>query len=180
MKYSQKDWSIVDLLSHSRHDWMNKLQLIKGNLSLNKYERVHKIMEEIVIEAQHESMLSHLNMPEFSCLLMTFNWQPHNFSLEYEVIGKTLDLSDYDQTVTAWCLSFLMTLNDSVEKGAENHLILSIGTSNEKDQIRLFFDFNGTITDKKSLEGFFVETKSAEVSNPLIHDQELSAMVHFK
>ena len=25
---------LIHLLSHSRHDWMNKLQLIKGNLTL--------------------------------------------------------------------------------------------------------------------------------------------------
>lgn len=31
---------LIHLLGHSRHDWMNKLQLIKGNLSLQKYDRV--------------------------------------------------------------------------------------------------------------------------------------------
>ncbi len=45
MKNNLNEWNIVDLLSHSRHDWMNKLQLIKGNLSLQKYERVNDIIE---------------------------------------------------------------------------------------------------------------------------------------
>lgn len=39
MADQRERWSIVDALSHSRHDWMNKLQLIKGHLSLKKYDR---------------------------------------------------------------------------------------------------------------------------------------------
>lgn len=54
---------LIHLLSHSRHDWMNKLQLIKGNLTLKKYDRVFEIIDEVVIEAQHESKLSNLRIP---------------------------------------------------------------------------------------------------------------------
>ncbi|BBP91222.1 hypothetical protein BsIDN1_48400 [Bacillus safensis] len=60
---------LIDLLSRSRHDWMNKLQLIKGNLTLEKYDRVFEIIEEMVIEAQHESKLSNLKNSPIGLLL---------------------------------------------------------------------------------------------------------------
>ncbi len=64
----EKKWSTVDVLRHARHDWLNKLQLIKGNLDLNKPERVKQIIEEIVHEAQAEAKLSNLKIPLFASL----------------------------------------------------------------------------------------------------------------
>ncbi|MGM2794016.1 Spo0B domain-containing protein, partial [Bacillus cereus group sp. BC91] len=66
---------LIYLLSRSRHDWMNKLQLIKGNLTLEKYDRVFEIIEEMVIEAQHESKLSNLKIPQLAYYFLTFNWE---------------------------------------------------------------------------------------------------------
>ena len=38
----KKEWNTVDVLRQVRHDWLNKLQLIKGNLDLNKMERYER------------------------------------------------------------------------------------------------------------------------------------------
>ena len=65
----EKEWDIVEVLRHSRHDWLNKLQLIKGNLDLNRIDRAKAIIDEIVIEVQHESKLSNLHIPLFASLL---------------------------------------------------------------------------------------------------------------
>ncbi|MCD8502937.1 MAG: Spo0B domain-containing protein [Bacillaceae bacterium] len=33
----KKDWDdVLSVLKHSRHDWLNMVQLIKGNLALKK------------------------------------------------------------------------------------------------------------------------------------------------
>ena len=62
-------------LMYFRHDWMNKLQLIKGNLSLQKYDRVVEIIDEMVIDAKHESKLSNLKTPHLAFDFLTFNWK---------------------------------------------------------------------------------------------------------
>ena len=46
----EKEWNTVEVLRHARHDWLNKLQLIKGNLDLNELDRAKEIINEIVIE----------------------------------------------------------------------------------------------------------------------------------
>ncbi|WP_312471145.1 Spo0B domain-containing protein, partial [Neobacillus sp.] len=43
-----KEWDIVEVLRHSRHDWLNRLQLIKGNLDLNRIDRAKAVIDEIV------------------------------------------------------------------------------------------------------------------------------------
>ncbi|MRX56924.1 sporulation protein [Bacillus sp. HMSC76G11] len=164
MKKTNEEWNIVDVLSHSRHDWMNKLQLIKGNLSLNRHDRVQQIIEEIVIEAQSESKLCNLKMLSFASLLMTFNWKRHHYSLEYEVLGSINDLSEYDVKVAAWCEQFFQVLDNSVDKSNENHLSITIETEANQGQVRFFFDFNGIITETALLLNWLKSNEENQVS----------------
>ncbi|UAL51178.1 sporulation initiation phosphotransferase B [Bacillus sp. CMF21] len=164
MKKTNEEWNIVDVLSHSRHDWMNKLQLIKGNLSLNRHDRVQQIIEEIVIETQSESKLCNLKMLSFASLLMTFNWKRHHYSLEYEVLGAISDLSEYDLKVTEWCKQFFQILDDSVDRCTENHLSITIETEANQGQVRFFFDFNGIITEKALLLNWLKSNEKNQVS----------------
>ena len=84
----KKEWNTVEVLRHARHDWLNKMQLIKGNLDLNKLDRVREIINEIVVEAQNESKLSNLNIPQFSSLLLTSRWENYSFEFEFQVIDE--------------------------------------------------------------------------------------------
>jgi stage 0 sporulation protein B (sporulation initiation phosphotransferase) len=148
----KNEWSTIDILRHARHDWLNKLQLIKGNIDLNKPERVKEIIQEIVVEAQQEANLSNLKMPEFAALLLTYNWESHSFQLEFEVLNeiKCLDLND--QLLTDWTSSFFACLHIAVEAYGDNHLSVSIET--QENGVRFFFDFSGIIKDKERLEKF--------------------------
>ena len=166
MKNKPNEWNIIDILGHSRHDWMNKLQLVKGNLSLQKYDRVNEIIEEIIIEAQQESKLSNLKMPSFASYLMTFNWSNHHFGLEYEVLGNVQSLEAYDTPVTNWSKSFLDILDSAVEFGSENHLNITIDVSIE-GEVRFFFDFNGIIKDKDQLIDWL---KAVNHSQMIVHE----------
>jgi stage 0 sporulation protein B (sporulation initiation phosphotransferase) len=76
----KKEWNIIEVLRHSRHDWLNKLQLIKGNLDLNRIDRAKAIIDEIVIETQHETKLSNLHIPLFASLLIRANWESNIFT----------------------------------------------------------------------------------------------------
>jgi stage 0 sporulation protein B (sporulation initiation phosphotransferase) len=173
----KKQWNIVEVLRQSRHDWLNKIQLIKGNLALNKLERVKEIIEEIVIETQHEAKLTNLNALEFAELLMTYNWQAQHFRLEYEVLGDVCDLSAYDEELVNWCRQFFYVLKEHADGNGENHLSISIQI---EENVRFFFDYSGTITNTNSLKEWisshmagtavFVETFE-------VHNEEMTVVL---
>ncbi|PLR75237.1 sporulation protein [Bacillus sp. V3-13] len=172
----RKDWNTVEVLRHARHDWLNKLQLIKGNIALNKMERAKEIIDEIVVEAQNEAKLSNLKMPELASLLLTYNWENHSFQLEYEVVNEQEPSPGNDGLISSWTRSFFSCLNASIEVFRENHLSVTIEPG--KKGIRFFFDFSGIITNKQQLE-CFLEANEQAVSLKIqeFSEQELALEV---
>ncbi|WP_160721957.1 Spo0B C-terminal domain-containing protein [Bacillus sp. USDA818B3_A] len=153
----EKEWDIVEVLRHSRHDWLNKLQLIKGNLDLNRIDRVKQVIDEIVIEAQHETKLSNLHMPLFAALLLKSNWENPSFKLEYEVLFDSESSKINDLAVTNWTNNFFWSLNQAIEPFQENNLSITIEP--QSDGIRFFFDFSGIISNRELIENFLSEKK---------------------
>lgn len=154
--------TVVEMLRHARHDWMNQLQLIKGNLELNNVERAKEIIDDIIFLARQEAKLSNLKLPNLATLLITFNWEPHHFQLEYEIadINNSLENKLNDQCLTEWVRSFLHTLDHVVDPAYENHLTLSVET--EEEQAKLIFDFFGKIIKGEDLAQFFQDIKNKE------------------
>jgi stage 0 sporulation protein B (sporulation initiation phosphotransferase) len=147
-----KEWDIVEVLRHSRHDWLNRLQLIKGNLDLNRIDRAKAYINEIVIETQHESRLSNLHLPIFSSLLFKSNWENHLFQLEYEVLNDLEAVEINDEILFNWTNSFFICLDQAIEAFQENHLSITIQP--QSDGVRFFFDFSGIIIKKELIEQF--------------------------
>jgi stage 0 sporulation protein B (sporulation initiation phosphotransferase) len=147
-----KEWDIVEVLRHARHDWLNKLQLIKGNLDLNRIDRAKQVIDEIVIETQHETKLSNLNMPSFAALLLKSNWENHTFRLEYEVLLDAEPIKINDDVMTNWTSSFFVCLNEAIEAFQDNNLSITIEP--QSDGIRFFFDFSGIIVKRELIETF--------------------------
>lgn len=142
-----ENWTVVDVLRHARHDWMNRLQLIKGNIALNKIDSVERILEEMILEAQQESRLSNLKLPHFAEILLTFNWNPHPYHMEYEILNESGGLTVDDQWLSTWIQSFFHILDSAVEPYQENYL--SITFERFQGKTRFVFDFNGTIKEQK-------------------------------
>jgi len=177
----KKEWSIVDVLRHSRHDWLNKIQLIKGNVALHKYDRVKEIIDEIVMETQNESKLTNLHLDKLSTYLMTFNWEKHPFMLEYEVIGEAGDLSSYDVALLCWCESLFNLLDATVDLLGENQLSITIEILRE--EVRFFFDFRGIIKDREILLNWFEEKQQESIiqlTEYAIHNEEITASINVK
>lgn len=122
----EKRWTVVEVMRHARHDWLNKIQLIKGHLALNKVERVQEIINGIIGEAQQETRLTNLKAERFAELMMTYNWEPHPIFLEYEIVGGEADLSPYDEQLSEWCRRFFRLLEAQADEQAENHLCVTI------------------------------------------------------
>jgi stage 0 sporulation protein B (sporulation initiation phosphotransferase) len=145
-----ENWGILDALRHARHDWMNDLQLIKGNLELNRIERAKQVIDTMVITAQNESKLSNLKLPSLAEWILTYNWSTHLVKLEFEVgqTGFTDRLND--QKLVFLCKEMLELLESNVETNAENQLSLIINLSEEHP--RFIFDFTGILKETNVLE----------------------------
>ncbi|CAH2716248.1 Sporulation initiation phosphotransferase B [Neobacillus rhizosphaerae] len=150
-----KEWDIVEVLRHSRHDWLNRLQLIKGNLDLNRIDRAKAVIDEIVIEAQHETRLTNLHIPLFASLVLKSNWENPFFKLEYEVLLDSDSIKIDDLVLTVWAKSFFSCLNRAIEVFQENHLSITIEPQSEG--VRFFFDFSGIIKHKELLDEFLTD-----------------------
>lgn len=163
-----KDWTTVELLSHSRHDWLNKVQLIKGNLALHKYDRVNEIIQEIVIEAQNESRLSQLHTPQLAALLLTCNWNNFSFQVDYEVLEASTNHQYIinDLIASNWTTSFFECLQQTVQEFAENHLSITI--ERQQKASCFFFDFRGIIKNRMHLEEF-LESKETLIE-VIVHE----------
>lgn len=148
----KKEWDTIEVLRHARHDWMNQLQLIKGNLSLNKVDRAKEIIEEIILEARQDAKLSNLQLPQFASTLLTCNWENHFFQLEFEVMDSHNFHRLDDQLLTGWTERLFEALDASIERYQENHLSVTIDP--QEKGIEFFFDFSGIIIDKNRLESF--------------------------
>lgn len=158
----RKEWNTVDVLRHARHDWLNKIQLIKGNLDLKKYDRVKEIIDEIVNEAQSEAKLSNLKIPRFTALILTANWQTFAFEVEFEVFNEVAATSIDDLLLADWTDSFFTSLHTSLESFNDNHLSVTVET--EQNGTRFFFDFRGIIRDKEALQQFFDDNPFSEMT----------------
>jgi stage 0 sporulation protein B (sporulation initiation phosphotransferase) len=168
---------MIEVLRHSRHDWLNKLQLIKGNIDLNRIDRVKAIIDEIVIEAQHETKLSNLHIPLFASLLIRTNWESNIFTLEYEVLQESGLLYINELELTQWTETFFACLNESITALDENHLAISIDC--EENGARFFFDFSGIIKKKARIEKFLSECspKDLELTVKEFSEHELAIEV---
>ncbi|MBB5324557.1 stage 0 sporulation protein B (sporulation initiation phosphotransferase) [Anoxybacillus tepidamans] len=175
----EKRWSVLEVLRHSRHDWLNKIQLIKGNLALNKVERVNEIIEEIVRDMQHESKLTNLKADRFAELLLTYNWKARNVTVSYEVLGDGGDLSAHDEELTKWCCALFNMLEQQADMNRENHLDVSIETAD--GEVRLFFDYCGTIKDANELAAWLERHQpesSIRFDHFSIHNDEMTVLIN--
>lgn len=144
-----KNKEFIELIRHYRHDWLNVLQLIKGNIALNKMNRVEEIISDIVVHTENESKLSNLLIPNVAYEFITFNWRNHFFHLDYEIIGDVMDLSMYEEELHDWCKHFLQLLNVSCLAYNDNSLHITFRLLN--DDYRIIFDFVGKIEKDEEL-----------------------------
>lgn len=153
----EKDWNIVHILSCARHDWLNQIQLIKGNMALDRFDRVKEIIDEIIAEAGHASRLTNTKLNSFAEYVMTYNWRNTPIQLEIEVLGDVKDLSSYDAALLTWTQELIHMLETNVDGMSTQHVSVSLFI--ESDSIRFFFDFSGILTTSQSIENWLEENQ---------------------
>ncbi|PLT32410.1 Spo0B domain-containing protein [Bacillus sp. V5-8f] len=163
-----KDWKTVEVLQHSRHDWLNRLQLIKANIDLNRIDHVKAIIEDIIIETQNESKLSNLNMPEFVETLLTANWRSFLFRVEFEVISLKPDCGPLDDFMASWIENLFDCLSQTLGGYGENVLFVAID-ENKQQNLRLSFELQGTIENESTLFDFLHESHEKTISTEVTY-----------
>lgn len=169
-----REWDIVSLLRHARHDWLNQIQLIKGNLSLNHIDRANEIIDELIIEARHEAKLSNLHIPKLAEFLLTFNWSRHMYRLETEVIGDEANLSSFEEALSDFTKSYMHLLDKWISLPNDDHLIVTFQLY--EDQFKVVFDFSGEIDDVKAVQDWlnhFQLHKSLSIFESYISKEEI-------
>ncbi|HEY9577618.1 MAG TPA: Spo0B C-terminal domain-containing protein [Pseudobacillus sp.] len=170
------NWTIIRALQHARHDWMNHIQLIKGYIALGKTEEAERVIEQVVMQAKQEAHLCNLSLPEFSKMLITFNWEVHAFQLEYEVLDTNIRIGEDDHYLASWMSSLFCLIENNIETYAANHLYLSMEEAEEG--IRFFFEFSGIITNTEALTKDLKEILNAPgVKQFKIHSHSAEAML---
>lgn len=151
------EWEPLELLRHSRHDWLNDIQIIKANLAMNRVERAKEAIETVTARAHSESKLTNLRMPGVAEMLLTFNWKAHFYHLQVEVIGKVKDLSHCERELSPFLEKLLENVDQDVDRLEENQLLLTF-LLNEEGQF-LTVDFSGRLVKAKFLdEGWIHKT----------------------
>ncbi|MFZ4451876.1 Spo0B C-terminal domain-containing protein [Salibacterium aidingense] len=166
----------LDILRHSRHDWMNVVQIIKGNLSLNRLDRVEEILDETIRKAEHESRLIHLNIPRTALLILTFNWESHWLYLDIEVTDQQ-DCSLYENTWYEIISTFTRELDRAVKPGAENYLLITIHPGEDP---YLEFDFQGEFRPAEGLKHWlsvYSDSDSCSLQDIVWNEKELLFVV---
>jgi len=166
----KKQWNVTDLLRNTRHDWLNTIQLIKGNIELNRLDRVEEIIEKVIQQTRNEAKLSNLCIPALTEELLTFNWNNHSFALETEVIGDQADLSTYQEELTNWTKAFLVHLDKYCSWTVDNHLLVTMQLLEEK---RVIFDFHGQLRNISVLQEW-INTNGGIMETTKLIEYEIS------
>ncbi|WP_409289510.1 Spo0B C-terminal domain-containing protein [Peribacillus sp. SCS-37] len=153
----EKEWNVSEVMRHARHDWLNRIMLIKGNLDLNKIDGAKSVIDQIISESQNEAMLGNLHMPLFSELMLTGNWNSHPFKLEYEVLEADGPCPDLDGPAAAWTREFFRELKSDLEPFSENNLTVSIYKADKN--IRFLYEVQGNITSVEKMGKFIERTR---------------------
>ncbi|WP_165763717.1 Spo0B C-terminal domain-containing protein [Halalkalibacter urbisdiaboli] len=143
---NQKD--ILEALRHTRHDWLNVMQLIKGNLALKRYDRIETIIETVTQKSINESKLSSMEAPAVAVYLLTYNWNCHALNLDIDIIGEVKSFASHEPQLLHLCESIIKQLTASSSKDFENTLLL---TFLFKDNVcEITFDYHGKLLMKES------------------------------
>jgi len=164
---------LLEYLRHHRHDWLNVIQILKGQLSLGKIEDAQKYLDQQIIKAHYESKITALGHAGLAFELITYNWKQNVLLLEVEIEdideGRDQDLTNrYPILING--LPFILTqLQGFCEKYEENHLLLVLQVYPE--QLLMIIEMEGTFKQyeqERALEGIEAWIKAEQGSLSII------------
>lgn len=161
----------IGLLRHTRHDWLNRIQIIKGNLELGKPDRALEIIGQIIEESINETQLSNLNLPLFSEFLLTYNWNNQPLIIKFEVKGTPKQVVVDDEYLYKKTNEIVELLLSTLDMSEENVLMITIDL---EEETRFYYDFRGKLKDIDLVSKYFNECVEPSFQNVYFDEEELS------
>jgi stage 0 sporulation protein B (sporulation initiation phosphotransferase) len=172
-------WTPVELLRHARHDWLNQVQLIKANLSMNRPERVKEIIDEIIEASREEARLSNLKTPKFAEFLLLFNWNNNSLRIKYSVESEQADLSEMDDALFQAASFIAEAIVPHLSGYDEPVLAISLNPA----AMQAAFLFHGGLSRQDALRekvnDYFLAHKSMKVIETYTMEKEFYTCISF-
>lgn len=146
---------LICILGSIRHDWLNVLQLIKGNLAIGNQERAEAVLEEAVEQTTNESRLCNMGMPKTALVLLEQKWHQSAYEIAYEVDGPLLNLAKYDNAFSTCFARFFSLLSEWPQLDGPSSVFVTYTFFDQNCLIEL--DYQGHIYRNDSISNCFSE-----------------------
>jgi stage 0 sporulation protein B (sporulation initiation phosphotransferase) len=150
-----KERTILEILSQNRHDWLNQIQLIKGYLELERPERALYVIEDIIVQTHQESLLSRLDLPEFSEWLLTHSWNQPLLQIEFEILMEDEGQPCPDKAITSFFTQLSSKLEYRLDPKLEQQLFIQICPS--KHELCFNCEFQGRMVNESNWKKVWLE-----------------------
>ncbi|MFC0561815.1 Spo0B C-terminal domain-containing protein [Halalkalibacter alkalisediminis] len=149
---------VLKALRQTRHDWLNVMQLIKGNLALKRYDRIEEIIEQVTQQSICESKISEIQATSVVYFLLTYNWFSSKMKLEIDVAGEVFSLEKNEVHLLRLCEEITEKLTNECTIDTENNLLITFLFTEHKCE--LTFDFQGKLQKKEDWPSFLKKWES--------------------
>lgn len=137
--------TVLRLLTHYRHDWMNELQVLFGYTRLKKYDILPDYMDKIRMSALQDSLICKLGNPALAVYLMEKRVSGGTCRVEVELDTELdlqkLDMSEKDVYRLIEGISERLIRHAAASQGEPP--VLSLGFDEEEAEILVDFVFQG-------------------------------------
>ncbi|MDF2607659.1 MAG: hypothetical protein K0S34_1855 [Bacillales bacterium] len=138
----------LDIIRLIRHDWLNRLQVIQGNIVLEKYDTANEYIKEVIHKERNSSVLATTEMPKVTFLLLSHNWKSSPIILDFEVTGEVFILDSIDDSLEAVLKNLIQVLEKYAVSSSNHFLNVDFGYT---DSLTIYIDYNG---EQKELDEF--------------------------
>ena len=139
---------VIELLQYYRHDLMNQVQIMKGYLSMKKYDQVSHKLDELVEGFTGERKLMNLNTPEFNLWIIRFNMWHENIRISYN-IHTNKPLKELDKQFVSQCKQVVNSIEMSILDSELYELTIDLDENVKK--IELIITIKGYFIDKSDM-----------------------------
>lgn len=171
------DLQPLELLRYVRHDWLNRLQIIQGQLYLGNIEKAQSYISEVIEMEKNASYFTQLKCPQTTMLLFTHNWSMSSVQVYLKGEGKPQNWSEWDEPLHAFTKELLAILEGSSDPYESHQLHI---TCHEMD---IYFDYSGKLGYTDTLDEkihSYLQSKNFQVEHTYLTDDEVSIHLHMR
>lgn len=173
----EKELQPLELLRYVRHDWLNRMQIIQGQLYLGNVDKVQEYIIEIIEVEKSASYFTQLKCPKMTMLLFTHNWSSSGVLVKIKGEGKPHDWSQLDIPLYEFIQSLLLLLesHSDLYETHQLHIICH--------KMDIYFDYSGKL---HGVEQFYeqvheiLQQEHFQVEHTYLTDDEVSIHLHMR